>query len=280
MTGAPFAPFLDPRTIHPPGLSPMDPADWLLVHPDYPAQMAEHERLLARAPGAVIAEFPEAAAMVAEFRAALLAHLAARPEWRIEGGACIRPDGARIALGGGTFDLAGRLCAEDFLIMAPAEPEYRLVAGSLFFPSRWTLAEKMGRPMTRIHAPVPGYPERLAARLNRMFAALRPEAPLMRVNWNVQPGDALHVPLREGEGRPPDDPAAGLWLRTERQSLLRLPDTRAIVFAIKTTLTPLSGLTPVQRAGLRAAVAARDAGEIAFRGGPGVHAATLAALDG
>jgi len=39
MSGAPFAPFLDPRTIHPPGVSPMDPAEWLLVHPDYAAQI-------------------------------------------------------------------------------------------------------------------------------------------------------------------------------------------------------------------------------------------------
>jgi hypothetical protein len=278
--GAPFAPFLDPRTAHPPGISPMDPADWLIVHSDYRAQMAEHERLLAETRATVIAELPEAAAMVAEFRAALLAHLAKRPEWRIEGATCQRPDGARVTLAGETFDLAGRLCAEDFLLMAPGEPEYRLVAGSLFFPSRWTLTEKLGRPMTGIHAPVPDYPERLAARLNRMFATMRVEQPLMRVNWGVQPTPRLHLPQREGEKRPADDSGGGFWLRTERQSLVRLPATRALVFAIKTSVTPLAELTPAQRAGLRAAVAAYDEGEVRFRGGPAAQAAVLAALDG
>ncbi len=112
--GAPFAPFLDPRTAHPPGISPMDPADWLIVHSNYRAQMAEHERLLAETRATVIAELPEAAAMVAEFRAALLAHLAKRPEWRIEGATCQRPDGARVTLAGETFDLAGRLCGCSF----------------------------------------------------------------------------------------------------------------------------------------------------------------------
>jgi hypothetical protein len=278
--GAPFAPFLDPRTAHPPGISAMDPADWLLVHPDYAAQMAEHERLLEETPATVIAQLPEAVEMVAEFRAALLAHLAARAEWRIEGDACLRPDGARVALAGETFAVAGRLCAEDFLIMAPGEPEYRLVAGGLFFPSRWTLTEKLGRPMTGIHAPVPDYPERLAARLNRMLAAMRAGQPLMRVNWGVQPTPRLHLPQREGEKRPADDSGGGFWLRTERQSLVRLPVTRALVFAIKTSVTPLAELTPVQRAGLRAAVAAYDAGEVRFRGGPAAQAAVLTALDG
>jgi hypothetical protein len=269
---------MDPRTIHAPGVNPMDPAEWLLVHPDYPDQIAEHDALLDGPTEAVIAAPPEAADIVAEFGEALLAHLAARPEWRLDGGGWVRPDGARVAPAGGTLALAGRLCAEDFLLMAPDEPEYRLAAGALFFPSRWTLAEKMGRQMTRIHAPVPGYAETLAARLRRMFAAIRVGAPLMRVNWNVVATPALRLPMREGATRAPDDPSAGLWLRTERQSLVRLPVTRALVFAIKTTVTPLADLTAEQRSGLRAALAARDEAEVRGRGGTVLHAAALAAL--
>ncbi|MEZ5865467.1 MAG: DUF3445 domain-containing protein [Geminicoccaceae bacterium] len=38
-----------------------------------------------------------------------------------------------------------------------AAPEgYRLVGAFVAFPSRWSLAEKIGRPMPAIHAPVPG----------------------------------------------------------------------------------------------------------------------------
>lgn len=277
--GAPYAPFMEPRTARPPGLSPLDPAEWVARDPDYAAQMAERDRLLAADPDAVMASLPEAAAALAEFRAALLNHLSARPGWRVEARTATRPDGRAVSLSLDTLRLAGRLCQEDFLLLAPGEPEHRLVAGVLCFPSRWTLAEKMGRDLTPIHGPVPGYAEGLAARVNRVFAALAPERPLMRVNWLVHATDRLDLPQREGAKSPPGDPSRGWHLRTERQTLLRLPQTGAVAFGIKTTVTPVEALTRAQRAGLRAALAAWAPAEISYRGGEAVWRGALAALD-
>ncbi len=275
---APYAPFMDPRTAHPPGLSPLDPGAWVAHDPDYAVQMAARDRLIAGDPDGVIAALPEAAAILGEFRETLLAHLAARPGWRIGAGEALRPDGARVDPALPALRLAGALCQEDFLLMAGGAPEYRLVAGVLCFPSRWSLAEKLGRPMTGIHAPVPRYDAPLAARVNRVFAMLRAGQPLIRFNWLVHATDRLDLPLREGRGRPPVAPGAALWLRTERQTLLRLPRTGAVVFGVKTTLTPLGDLDAAQRAGLRAALAQWDAAEIDYRGGGALHEAALAAL--
>ena len=278
MTGAPYAPFMEARTAHPPGLMPLDPAAWLTCDPDYAAQMAARDALLAAADAEVVAALPEAAAALEEFRALLLDWLAARPEWRLESDACLRPDGARVALDLDTLTLAGRLCQEDFLLMAPGEPEYRLVAGVLCFPSRWSLSEKLGRPLSAIHAPVPLYDATMARRVNRVFAALAPERPLMRVNWLAAPTDRLRLAQREREKAAHAALDGGFWLRTERQTLRRLPSTRAVVFAIKTTLTPFAGLGAEQRAALRARLADWPAADIAYRGGAAQHTAALAAL--
>lgn len=276
--GAPYAPFMEARTAHPPGLMPLDSADWLVCDPDYAAQMAARDALLAAPDAEVVAALPEAAAAVEEFRALLMAWLAARPEWRMERDACRRPDGARVALDADALTLAGRLCQEDFLLMAPGEPEYRLVAGVLCFPSRWSLGEKLGRPLSAIHAPVPLYDATMARRVNRVFAALAPERPLMRINWLAAPTDRLRLAQREGEKAAHGPLTGAFWLRTERQTLRRLPESRAVAFAIKTTLTPFADLAGAQRAALRARLAEWPDADIAYRGGAAQHAAALAAL--
>ncbi len=277
-TGAPYAPFMEARTAHPPGLTPLDPAAWLVCDPDYAAQMVERDALLARSDPEVVAALPEAASPLAELRALLLDWLAARQEWAVEADAVRRPDGARVALSLDTLTLAGRLCQEDFLLMAPGAAEFRLVAGVLCFPSRWSLAEKLGRPLTAIHDPVPIYDEPMARRVSRVFAALAPERPLMRVNWLVAPTDRLRLMRREGEKAAHGPTTAAFWLRTERQTLRRLPLTGAVAFTVKTTLTPVADLTAPQRVALRERLAAWPEADVAYRGGPAQHAAALAAL--
>lgn len=280
--GAPYAPFMEPRTARPPGLSPLDPDAWIAHDADYAPQMAERDRLLAAWPTETMAAQPEAAAPLAELRAALLAHLAGRDGWRVGAEHVTRPDAAAVPLTLDTLTLAGRLCQEDLLLMTPPETEggeYRLVAGVLCFPARWTLIEKLGRPLTRIHDPVPGYVESLATRVNRVFEALRPERPLMRANWLVHATDRLDLPMRERDKIAPPDAARGFFLRTERQTLLRLPETRAVVFGVKTSVTPLADLTPGQRSALRSALASYDADDIGYHGGEAAWRAALTALD-
>ncbi|MGF1501596.1 MAG: DUF3445 domain-containing protein [Paracoccaceae bacterium] len=283
---APYTPFMEPRTARPPGLSPIDPADWTVVLPDFAAQMAYRQALLARRREIVLAELPEARPAAEELLTALLAHLATRADYRVEPRSVRRPDGGAVALGGAPLETAGRLVAEDLVLMEAdaASGEYRLSAGFLCFPARWLLSEKLGRPLTAIHTPVPDYDETLARRVNRVFEAIRPGRPLCRVNWLVYATPEPHLPLghEEKAGRPPPDAcgAARLYLRTERQTLRRLPQTGAVAFGIKTSICPVEALAPATAAGLRAALSRLDPETVAYRAGGDLHARTLARLDG
>jgi hypothetical protein len=269
---------MEPRTTRPPGLSPLDPADWIAFDADYAAQMAERDRLIAEKPDLVLAATPDAAEALAELRETVLAALENRPAWRIGVDAVTRPDGVAVPLSTPNPAFIGRLLQEDMLLMAPGDPEYRLIGGALCFPSRWLFSEKLGRPLTEIHRIVPGYAEGLAQRVNRVFAAIAPERPMIRVNWAVHPTDALHQPRGKTLDAPSYPIAGRFWLRTERQTLRRLPRTGAVAFGIKLSVTPLDALIAEQRAALAAALGSLDAHEIAYRGGPELHARALRAL--
>ncbi len=255
----PYAPFLEPRTARAPGLMPLGDLPLTVRDADFAAQMAERRRLLAEVPETVLACLAEGAAPAGE-----LARLLGLEG---EGLAALRAMGAATA--------------EDWCLLLPdaASGEYRLVAGLLCFPSRWSLAEKLGRPITAIHAPVPDYDAELARRVNRVFEAIRPGRALWRVNWLVHPTAELHLPLREGEKTAVvPDPSGTLYLRTERQTLTRLPETGAVAFGIKTSVCPLSALTPAEAAALAREYAALDGETLAYRSGGDLQARALARL--
>ncbi len=59
------------------------------------------------------------------------------------------------------LDLAARLIQEDLCLVQPGSEGYVLSAGSICFPSHWSLRAKIGSPLEQIHQPVPGYDSRL-----------------------------------------------------------------------------------------------------------------------
>jgi hypothetical protein len=139
--------------------------------------------------------------------------------------------------------LAGRLVQEDLCLMQASPEGYRLVAAVLCFPAHWRLADKLGRPLDVIHAPVPGFDERLATPATRFFAGIRVERPVWRVNWSLVDTPALFLPPEHrGHPRPITAGRAGeeLWLRVERQTLRRLPRSGDVVFGIHTYVDPLA----------------------------------------
>jgi len=156
------------------------------------------------------------------------------------------------------LELAGRLVQEDFCLMHPAPEGYVLSAASVCFPSRWLLAEKMGRPMGQIHAPVPGYAEKLRSPVNRFFEQIRSDRPVWRLNWSIV--DSPELFLLKSRNAEPDLSAADagekLWIRVERQTLRRLPQSGDILFTIRTYVHSLSVLEtePTAARGLAAAI--------------------------
>lgn len=112
------------------------------------------------------------------------------------------------------------------------------------------LSEKLGRPMMRIHAPVAKYTDDVGRRVQRLFDAIRPETPLWRANAHFSRAP-LFNPLSETAPKDTTDQGEMPFIRSERQCLIRLPQSRAVVFSIHTYLVPISSLTEEQAAMLR-----------------------------
>ena len=229
------------------GLMPLALEQWIEIDHRFTAALAAKRALLEARHSEVFAALDEAAAPAAELVAILADHLARYAPARF------RREGHRLLnLAAGEewdlvrsdlhpLDLAGRLVQEDLCLMLPGESGYRLVAASLCSPAHWRLADKLGRPLLAIHAPVPGYAAKLAQPVDRFFTSLKPEKPVWRLNWGIQGHPEPFQPVRLAGAGELTAANAGeqLWLRVERQTLRRLPVTGAVIFTIRTHITRL-----------------------------------------
>jgi hypothetical protein len=129
---------------------------------------------------------------------------------------------------------AALLVQEDLCILQKSGDEHVLTAAALCFPASWRLSEKYMRPLIGIHEPVDSYDDNIARRVQRMFDGIRPHRPLWRFNalWYDDPG--LFQPRSALAPRDVTDAHTARFLRSERQSLSRLPETDAVVFSIHT----------------------------------------------
>ena len=240
----PHTPWDDSALARMPGMTPVV-GPWIVVDDAYAAQMAERARLMRERPDDVTAVLPEAEDALEELRDVVVADLP--PGFRREGGAVRRPDGEWVALAGAPFAVLNRLLQEDLLLLLPRDGEHVLVAGLLCFPANWTLAEKIGRPLVRIHRPIPAYDAALARRVQRLFDHARPGRPMWRANVLAhRTAELFHA---KPEGAPREDVARPPpFVRSERQTVLRLPRTGAVLFAVHTWIVPFAALTAEQRA--------------------------------
>ena len=216
-----------------PGIAPLDPAAWLRVDEAFAAQMAERARLLETRREDVLAVTEGAGPAVDELLQFVL-------DWLAEHGAgydisakeARRPDGVTVAIDrADPMGTLGHLVQEDLCVMERRGAEHVLSAAVLCFPASWRLSEKIGCPLTAIHVPVPEYDDGIARRVQRLFDGVQPGRPLWRFNLLGYADPALHQPrARVTPGETADLP----YLRSERQCVLRLPETRACVFSIHT----------------------------------------------
>lgn len=274
------------------GLSPLGDRPWLITDDRLPDYLAEKARLMATVPDRVFMAEPatqdaqqETLRRVAGWQAANNAHrFTGRPDALT---ACDAPEPDPAAP---PLARAAMLCAEDLVLMRKGGDGWRIAAASLCFPSSWRLAEKFGKPMEAVHAPVPGYAAgtRNALLVNRIFDNLAPDAPVLRGNWSIYGDGRLHHPDPH-EGERASDPERlgphGLFLREERQTLTRLPVSGDILFTILITLSPLATLaaTPAGRAkaaALAAQLMAMTREEHAYKAMAGRAAALSRLLDG
>lgn len=215
-----------------PGVAPLDANGWLRRDDAYAGQMRCRRALLDSTRDAVLWGDGSAAA-----HEALEAALAILPDLGFERTAdrvrC--PDGQQIQLDPGAPLLTlGRLIQEDICVLEKHGDEHVLTGAVLCFPASWSLAEKVGKPLIKIHDPVESYDSSIARRVQRLFDGVQPGRPLWRFNRLHYDAPDLFQPRPSNQRRiAPDADSAG-FTRAERQCILRLPRTGAVLFSIHT----------------------------------------------
>ena len=156
----------------------------------------------------------------------------------------------------------------DFLLLLPCstspdgQPIYHLQAFVCCMPSGFSLRKKIGLPLSAIHTPVPGYKQKLEKSMDRFFAKLPTGKAVKRSNWAITTDARLFTEggnhLYEGgktseqidhdsaehfekldmqaqiDAQKEEVVVEDCRLRSERQTLFRLPKSGAIVFSFKT----------------------------------------------
>lgn len=274
------------------GLFSVPEQEWFELDERYIPEMSERRRLLHMHHHDVFAALPQSdharAETLAEIAAGLAAH---RPQWFAEDGSLLhnRLTGEawdRRSLPCDPLELAGRLVQEDLCVVQATDAGPVLTAALVCFPSRWRLAEKIGRPLAEVHGPVPLYDKRLSRPVDRFMRQLKAGHIAGRLNWSVLDDATLFQPSGKWRAEPnrvvtAENAGATLCLRVERQTLRRLPQTGAVLFGIRVHVYPLHAAITTRAAAVRLAEAVRALPESTslYKSIPPLRAALLDWLD-
>lgn len=132
---------------------------------------------------------------------------------------------------------AATLVSDDLCLIEEAhDGDWIVTAGVVCAPTFWRIPEKIGLDLGAVHGEVPGGDPGLAKRISRVFRGLQPGQILERFNWTIQVDNDHHTPDRPS---PAGKDYHSLHLRVERQTVRKLPRSRAILFTIRNCLDPL-----------------------------------------
>lgn len=237
------------------GLRPLEPADWIELDEHYDDDVERKDTLMSRHPRTVNAAMDATEPEGAEVLRALCAHLAtARPDRFSLVGTVMHDAHRRM-----TWDIArthehplftaGRMVQEDLALLVERDGRLVFGAGSVCFPNRWDLQSKIGLPLSDVHAPVARLNDQLEAPIESFFDRLTSDKSYWRLGWGVLDTDDPFTPL-DGTAAPtqdlpePGDPSVPdrLFLRVERETLRRFPETSCVLFTIRTYIRPLRHL--------------------------------------
>jgi hypothetical protein len=246
----PVAPWMDALGARLPGLQPVADGDWLRIDDAFAGQMAYRDHLLATRRDDVVMRAGNIDDAERQLLAQVIENVLALPGFTRTDSGIRRPDGVVVNPDAEASPIiaAARLAQEDFLILEQTPDGHMLQSAVLCFPASWSLSQKIGRNMLRIHQPVERYDDNIARRVNRVMDVLQQGNAVWRANVLCYNDPELHQPRLEHERRP-FDPSLPTWVRVERQSLKRLTPTTT-VFAIHTYLVPIDRLSDEQAATL------------------------------
>jgi hypothetical protein len=206
------------------GMRPLEESAWLEVDDHFDDEMALKASLLTTNYDDVVATNPRgdegSRELLDEVVRFLSVHHPSRPR-------STSPDEHPIVQ-------ASRLVQEDLCVLVK-DDAWRLRAACVCFPSRWLLATKINTTLDEIHGPVPGYGQELARPTTGFFDRLTPERSFWRLNWTLLDSPTLFQPTASRTA--PSGDLADWFFRVERQTLRQLPQSRAVIFTIRTYVT-------------------------------------------
>ncbi|RMZ90954.1 hypothetical protein DV736_g1805, partial [Chaetothyriales sp. CBS 134916] len=169
----------------------------------------------------------------------------------------------------------GKTIDEDFLFLLPSDPsessasdstvpdepdkadrpsKYHLHAFICCNPAGFSPRAKLALPLAAVHKGVPGYGSILEASMDRYFAKLEVGKYVKRVNWTITTHGELYASPKADSNNSThaydgehvmelaDIDVDQTFVRCERQTLHRLPKSKAIVFGFRTYLYPIDQL--------------------------------------
>lgn len=282
------------------GLQPIRPSEWLLVDPDYQDRMRDKRAQLAHAPDRFYKTLAGSLPAQHELRGMVVSHLVAdhADAFSLSDGTLTFRSGTR------RWDLRDTsveplwqlsdFVQEDFMLLEEIDGRPTITAASNAYSSSGRLVASVGRDVHWAHEPVPTLTSTLGSRIDRILRSVHADAPCARYNWQLTPMGSVFFPtdphaanrsaLSAVSAQLRDDPSlvpSLLYVRVERQTLRRLPETRAIAFGIHTYSDPLSSLITdaVSRTALRELLTSYPRERLEYNEMDGIHGAVIAWID-
>ncbi len=238
------------------GVRPLDLANWIEFGTDSDGAdgwLADKARILADHHETAVATLDGIEPEANEVADAVVAHLAAHEPHR--------PRHLDPSLH--PLEAASRLVPEDLVMMVERDGRLVFGGGSVCFPNRWDLRSKLGRTMAEVHAPVAGLNDQLEVNIDQFLARLRPDRPFWRLGWGIiDVADGYTPTDGTAPERPTDPDPSTMFVRVERETLRRFPDTGCVLFTIRTHVASLSAVSsdPALATPLASALSAMNPG--------------------
>ena len=153
---------------------------------------------------------------------------------------------------------------EDIVLLDQRGGELFVDAGVVTFAAAWSFGFDLGMEFLEVHGPVPRLRESgVITRARDFILRLQPNEAFRRTNWSMAIGRRLDLSLERYPEWGPDRHLAAaadddefgrlIHLRVEAQHLIRLPESGAVCFLIRTYMLPLCDLATVEPWRLRMA---------------------------
>jgi len=244
------------------GLRPIRMSEWIQFSPRHAGNMSEKRARLGAQRDQYYRTLPESLEAQRELRARVVAHLATdhSDRYALAGSTLTSHRESR------TWDLddpdveplrqLGDVVEEDFMLLHEVEGVTRIIASSNAYSSSGRLVAAVGQTVHWAHIPVPTLSDKLGGRIDRVLSSVHEDTPCERFNWQVTPMATLFFPhddphranasamhaVCDALRREPGRAGELLFIRVERQTLSRLPASRAVAFSLHTYSDPLSSL--------------------------------------